>query len=199
MAAASSVMGRWADFFSKPAVPVGMVLLAGLIVGLGEMQSRPIRAQVERERANQIKREAAMEQALSQYTETMRQDNEVEKTAWKKKLLQTDGQVQGVMEEIAGWMKAEGWKGEIKPRPEEGVTQELPGLRRIALGVEMVSPKSISGRLEKSDQARLLKILRKISQIPAPHIFRRLELDQNPDGEMRARMELEFFRLKSDG
>jgi len=163
------------------------------------MQSRPIRAQVERERANQIKREAAMEQALSQYTETMRQDNEVEKTAWKKKLLQTDGQVQGVMNEIAGWMKAEGWKGEIKPRPEEEVTQELPGLRRIALGVEMVSPKSISGRLEKSDQARLLKILRKISQIPAPHIFRRLELDQNSDGEMRARMELEFFRLKSDG
>ena len=199
MAAASSVMGRWADFFSKPAVPVGMVLLAGLIVGLGEMQSRPIRAQVERERANQIKREAAMEQALSQYTETMRQDNEVERKAWKKKLLQTDGQVQGVMEQIAGWMKAEGWKGEIKPRPEEGVTQELPGLRRIALGVEMVSPKSISGRLEKSDQARLLKILRKISQIQAPHIFRRLELDQGPDGEMRARMELEFFRLKSDG
>ena len=103
------------------------------------------------------------------------------------------------MEEIAGWMKAEGWKGEIKPRPEEGVTQELPGLRRIALGVEMVSPKSISSRLEESDQARLLKILRKISQISAPHIFRRLELDQNPDGEMRARMELEFFRLKSDG
>jgi hypothetical protein len=199
MAAAASVIGRWADFFSKPAVPAGMVVLAGLIVGLGEMQSRPIRAQVERERANQIKREAAMEQALSQYTETMRQDNEVEKTAWKKKLLQTDGQVQGVMNEIAGWMKAEGWKGEIKPRPEEGVTQELPGLRRIALGVEMVSPKSISGRLEKSDQARLLKILRKISQIPAPHIFRRLELDQNSDGEMRARMELEFFRLKSDG
>jgi hypothetical protein len=199
MAAASSVMGRWADFFSKPAVPVGMVLLAGLIVGLGEMQSRPIRAQVERERANQIKREAAMEQALSQYTETMRQDNEVERTAWKKKLLQTDGQVQGVMDEIAGWMRAEGWKGEIKPRPEEGVTQELPGLRRIALGVEMVSPKSISGRLEMSDQARLLKILRKIAQIQAPHIFRRLELDQNLDGEMRARMELEFFRLKSDG
>ena len=199
MAAASSVMGRWADFFSKPAVPAGMVVLAGLIVGLGEMQSRPIRAQVERERANQIKREAAMEQALSQYTETMRQDNEVEKTAWKKKLLQTDGQVQGVMEQIAGWMRAEGWKGEIKPRPEEGVTQELPGLRRIALGLEMVSPKSISGRLEESDQARLLKILRKISQIPAPHIFRRLELDQNSDGEMRARMELEFFRLKSDG
>jgi len=199
MAAASGLMGRWADFFSKPAVPAGMVVLAGLIVGLGEMQSRPIRAQVERERANQIKREAAMEQALSQYTETMRQDNEVEKTAWKKKLLQTDGQVQGVMNEIAGWMKAEGWKGEIKPRPEEEVTQELPGLRRIALGVEMVSPKSISGRLEKSDQARLLKILRKISQIPAPHIFRRLELDQNSDGEMRARMELEFFRLKSDG
>ena len=66
MAADSSLMGRWANFFSKPAVPAGMVLLAGLIVGLGEMQSRPIRAQVERERANQIKREAAMEQALGQ-------------------------------------------------------------------------------------------------------------------------------------
>ena len=83
MAADSSLMGKWANFFSKPAVPAGMVLLAGLIVGLGEMQSRPIRAQVERERANQIKREAAMEQALSQYTETMRQDNEVERKAWK--------------------------------------------------------------------------------------------------------------------
>ena len=199
MAAGSSVMGRWADFFSKPAVPAGIVLLAGLIVGLGEMQSRPIRAQVQRERANQIKREAAMEQALGQYTVTMRQDNEVERQAWKKKVLQTDGQVQKVMDEIAGWMREGGWRGEIKPRPEEGVTQELPGLRRIALGVEMVSPKSISGRLEQSDQARLLKILRKISQIQAPHIFRRLELDQNPDGEMRARMELEFFRLKSDG
>ena len=199
MAAGSSVMGRWADFFSKPAVPAGIVLLAGLIVGLGEVQSRPIRAQVQRERANQIKREAAMEQALGQYTVTMRQDNEVERQAWKKKVLQTDGQVQKVMDEIAGWMREGGWRGEIKPRPEEGVTQELPGLRRIALGVEMVSPKSISGRLEQSDQARLLKILRKISQIQAPHIFRRLELDQNPDGEMRARMELEFFRLKSDG
>ena len=140
-----------------------------------------------------------MEQAVGQYTVTMRQDNEVERQAWKKKVLQTDGQVQKVMDEIAGWMREGGWRGEIKPRPEEGVTQELPGLRRIALGVEMVSPKSISGRLEQSDQARLLKILRKISQIQAPHIFRRLELDQNPDGEMRARMELEFFRLKSDG
>jgi hypothetical protein len=176
-----------------------MVVLAGVIFGLGEMQSRPIRAQVERERNLQVQREAAVEKALGQYTETMKQDNEVERKAWEKRLLQRDEQVQGVMEQIAGWMKAEGWKGELKPRAEEGVTPELSHLRRIGLGVEMVSPRSVSGRVTESDQVRLLRLLRKISQIPAPHVVRRLEVDQNLDGEMRARLELEFFRLKTDG
>jgi len=174
-------------------------VLAGLIFGLGEMQSRPIRAQADRERSRQLQRESSVEQALNQYTETMRQDNEVERRAWEKRLLQSDGQMQGVMEQIAGWMKTGGWKGELKPRPEEGITPELPDLRRISLGLEMVSPRSVSAKVKESDQIRLLRILRRISEIPAPHVVRRLEVDMNPDGEMRARMELEFFRLKSDG
>ena len=199
MAKGTSRAERFSRLFTQPAVPVGIVVLAGVIFGLGEMQSRPIRAQVERERNLQVQREAAVEKALGQYTETMKQDNEVERKAWEKRLLQKDEQLQGVMEQIAGWMKAEGWKGELKPRAEEGVTPELSHLRRIGLGVEMVSPRSVSGRVTESDQVRLLRLLRKISQIPAPHVVRRLEVDQNLDGEMRARMELEFFRLKTDG
>jgi len=190
---------RFSGVFTQPAVPAGMVVLAGLLFGLGEIQSRPIRAQVERERSQQVQRAGAVEKALSQYTETMRQDNEVERKAWEKRLLQKDEQMQGVMEQIAGWMKAEGWKGELKPRLEEGVTPELSELRRIGLGVELVSPRSVSARMTESDQVRLLRILRKISAIPAPHVVRRLEVDQNLDGEMRARVELEFFRLKTDG
>jgi len=199
MANGASWKDRFSELFTQPAVPVGMMVLAGLIFGLGEMQSRPIRAQVERERNLQVQREGMVEKALSQYTETMKQDNEVERKAWEKRLLQTDAQVQGVMEQIEGWMKAEGWKGEIKPRVQEGVTPELPDLCRIALGVEMVSPRSVSGRVAESDQVRLFRILRKITGIPAPHVVRRLEVDQNLDGEMRARVELEFFRLKTDG
>jgi len=199
MANGANLRDRFTRLFTQPAVPAVMVVLAGLIFGLGEIQSRPIRAQVERERNLQVQREVAVEKALSQYTETMRQDNEVERKAWEKKLLQKDEQMQGVMEQIAGWMKAEGWKGELKPRAEEGVTPDLPDLRRIALGVEMVSPRSVSGRVAESDQVRLLRLLRKISGIPAPHVVRRLEVDQNLDGEMRARVELEFFRLKTDG
>ena len=199
MANGASWRDRFTGLFTQPAVPAGMVVLAGVILGLGEMQSRPIRAQAERERNLQVQREVAVEKALGQYTETMRQDNEVERKAWEKKLLQKDEQMQGVMEQIAGWMKAEGWKGELKPRMEEGVTPELPDLRRIGLGVELVSPRSVSARLKESDQVRLLRLLRKISEIPAPHMVRRLEVDQNLDGEMRARVELEFFRLKTDG
>jgi hypothetical protein len=176
-----------------------MVVLAAVILGLGEIQSRPIRAQAARERNLQIQREASVEKALSQYTETMRQDNEVERKAWEKRLLQKDDQMQGVMEQIAGWMKAEGWKGELKPRAEKEMTPELSELRWIGLAVEMVSPKSVSVRMMESDQVRLLRLLRKISAIPAPHVFRRLEVDQNLDGEIRARVELEFFRLKTDG
>jgi len=190
---------RFSGVFTQPAVPAGMVVLAGVILGLGEMLSRPIRAQVARERNLQVQREAAMEKALNQYTDTMRQDNEVERKAWEKRLLQRDEQMQGVMEQIAGWMKEEGWKGELKPRSEEGVTPQLPELRRIGLGVEMVSPRSVSIRVEESDQLRLLSLLRKISEIPAPHVFRRLEVDHNLEGEMRARVELEFFRIKTDG
>jgi uncharacterized membrane protein len=199
MAKGTSLAERFSQIFTQPAVPVGMVVLAGVIFGLGEMQSRPIRAQAERERNLQVQREGAVEKALSQYTETMKQDNEVERRAWENRLLQKDDQMQGVMEQIAGWMKAEGWKGELKPRMEEGVTPELSDLRRIGLGVELVSPRSVSGRVAESDQVRLLRILRKISGIPAPHVVRRLEVDQNLDGEMRARVELEFFRLKTDG
>jgi hypothetical protein len=199
MANGANLRDRFTRLFTQPAVPAVIVVLAGLIFGLGEMQSRPIRKQAERERNLQVQREVAVEKALSQYTLTMRQDNEVERKAWEKRLLQKDEQMQGVMEQIAGWMKAEGWKGELKPRAEEGVTPDLPDLRRIALGVEMVSPRSVSGRVAESDQVRLLRLLRKISGIPAPHVVRRLEVDQNLDGEMRARVELEFFRLKTDG
>jgi len=190
---------RFSGVFTQPAVPAGMVVLAGVILGLGEMQSRPIRAQAARERNLQVQREATVEKALNQYTDTMKQDNEVERKAWEKRLLQRDEQMQGVMEQIAVWMKEEGWKGELKPRLEEGVTPELPDLRRIGLGLEMVSPRSVSVRVQESDQVRLLALLRKISEIPAPHVFRRLEVDQNLDGEMRARVELEFFRIKTDG
>jgi hypothetical protein len=190
---------RFTRLFTQPAVPAAMVVLAAVIMVLGEIQSQPIRAQVARERNLQVQREVAVEKALSQYTETMRQDNEVERKSWEKRLLQKDDQMQGVMEQIAGWMKAEGWKGELKPRTEEGVTPELSELRRIGLAVEIVSPKSVSARITESDQARLLRFLRKISAIPAPHVMRRLEVDQNLDGEMRARVELEFFRFKTDG
>lgn len=190
---------RFTGLFTRPAVPAAMVVLAAVIMVLGEIQSQPIRAQVARERNLQVQREVAVEKALSQYTETMRQDNEVERKAWEKRLLQKDEQMQGVMEQIAGWMKAEGWKGELKPRMEEGVTPELSDLRRIGLAIELVSPRSVSARLTESDQVRLLRLLRKISEIPAPHVVRRLEVDQNLDGEMRARVELEFFRLKTDG
>lgn len=190
---------RFTGLFTQPAVPAAMVVLAAVIMVLGEIQSQPIRAQVARERNLQVQREVAVEKALSQYTETMRQDNEVERKSWEKRLLQKDDQMQGVMEQIAGWMKAEGWKGELKPRMEEGVTPELSDLRRIGLAIELVSPRSVSARLTESDQVRLLRLLRKISEIPAPHVVRRLEVDQNLDGEMRARVELEFFRLKTDG
>ena len=190
---------RFTRLFTQPAVPAAMVVLAAVIMVLGEIQSQPIRAQVARERNLQVQREVAVEKALSQYTETMRQDNEVERKAWEKRLLQKDDQMQWVMEQIAGWMKAEGWKGELKPRAEKEMTPELSELRWIGLAVEMVSPKSVSVRMTESDQVRLLRILRKISAIPAPHVFRRLEVDQNLDGEIRARVELEFFRLKTDG
>ena len=190
---------RAAGLFTQPAVPAGVALVAGLIFALGEVQSRPIRAQVERERAKQIDREGRMHQALSQYTETMRQDNEVELRAWEKRLLQNDAQMQAVMEQIAGWMREGGWKGELKPRPEEKVSPELPRLHRVALGVEMISPRAVSERLKEGDQVRLFRILRQVGEIPAPHVMRRLEVDQTPNGELRARMELEFFRLKADG
>ena len=62
-----------------------------------------------------------------------------------------------------------------------------------------MSPKSVSARMAESDQIRLVRLLRKIAAIPAPHVVRRLEVDQNLDGELRARVELEFFRLKTDG
>ena len=188
-----------AKLFARPAVPVGMVVLAGLILGLGEVQSRPIRAQVERERNLQVQREATVEKALGQYTETMRQDNEVERKAWEKKLLQRDEQMQGVMEQIAGWMKAEGCQGELKPRGQELVHAEIPGLYRVGLGVELVTPVQISSQVEESDQVRLFRILRQFSAIASPHIIRRLEVDQTVNGEMRARVELEFFRCPTDG
>jgi len=191
--------GRVREGFTQPAVPAGLVVAAGLIFGLGEMQSRPIRAQAERERVKQVERESRMHQALNQYTETMRQDNAVELRAWEKRLLQSDAQMQAVMDQMAGWMRAGGWKGELKPRPEEKVSPELPRLHRVALGVEMVSPRQISERMKESDQARLFRMLRKLGEIPAPHVLRRLEVDQTPDGELRARVELEFFRLKADG
>lgn len=186
-------------FFTRPAVPAGLVVLAGVIFALGEMQSRPIRTQVERERAKQVERESRMHQALHQYTDTMRQDNAVELRAWEKRLVQNDAQMQAVMEQIAGWMRASGWKGELKPRPEESVGPELPRLRRVSLGVEMISPRSVSEQTQESDQARLFRMLRKLAELPAPHVIRRLEVDQTPNGEMRARVELEFFRLKADG
>jgi len=199
MAMLTQWQGKMSDLFARPAVPVVAVVVAGLIFGLGEMQSHPIRAQVERERRRQVERDSLVEKALHQYTETMRQDNAVELRAWERKLLQNDAQVQGVMEQIAGWMKAGGWRGELKPRPEEVVTPDLPRLARVGLGVEMVSPREVSSRTAGSDQLRLFRMLREISEIPAPHILRRLEVDQTPNGEMRARVELEFFRLKKDG
>jgi len=46
MATGTSWVGRFSGLFTKPAVPVGMGVVAVLILGLGEMQSRPIRAQL---------------------------------------------------------------------------------------------------------------------------------------------------------
>jgi len=192
-------VGRIEEAFTRPAVPAGVAVAAALLFGLGEIQSRPIRAQVERERLKQVDRESRMHQALNQYTETMRQDNALELRGWEKRLLQGDAQVQAVMEQIAGWMRAGGWEGEIKPRAEEPVSPDLPRLQRVGLGVEMVSPRPVSERTAESDQLRLFGLLRKLAEIPAPHVMRRLEVDQTPDGEMRARVELEFFRLKADG
>ena len=62
-----------------------------------------------------------------------------------------------------------------------------------------MSPVQISSQVEESDQVRLFRILRQFSKIAQPHIIRRLEVDQTVNGEMRARVELEFFRCPTDG
>ena len=199
MKAAGTWRKRGQELFSRPAVPVALVVLAGLVLAFGEVQTRPIRAQVGRERAKQLERESAVHKALNQYTETMRQDNATELRGWEKRLVQNDAQMQGVMEQIAGWMRTAGWKGELVPRPEEAISAELPRLQRVRLVVEMTCPREVSERLPDSDQVRLLRLLRKIAEIPAPHVLRLVELEQSPLGELRARMELDFFRLKADG
>ena len=68
MANGANLRDRFTRLFTQPAVPAVMVVLAGLIFGLGEIQSRPIRAQVERERNLQVQREVAVEKACLLYT-----------------------------------------------------------------------------------------------------------------------------------
>lgn len=191
----------WAggELFARPAVPAALAVLAGLVVAFGEVQTRPIRAQVERERKKQVERESRMHQALHQYTETMRQDNAAELRGWEKRLIQGDAQMQGVMEQIAGWMRTGGWKGQLVPRPAEAVAAEVPQLQRIRLEVDLTCPREVSERLPDSDQTRLLRLLRRMAEIPAPHVLRKLEVEQGAAGELRARLELDFFRLKADG
>jgi hypothetical protein len=190
---------RVGGLFARPAVPAAVAVLAGLVLAFGEVQTRPMRAQVERERKKQVERESAVHKALHQYTETMRLDNAAELRGWEKRLIQGDAQMQGVMEQIAGWMRTAGWKGQLVPRLAEPVAAEVPQLQRVRLEVELTCPRDVSERLPDSDQTRLFRLLRQISEIPAPHVLRMLEVEQNAAGELRARMELDFFRLKADG
>lgn len=190
---------RVGDWFTRPVVPALLVVVGGLVLTFGEVQTRPIRAQVERERKKQLERESAVHKALNQYTETMRLDNAAELRGWEKRLVQGDAQMQGVMEQIAGWMRAAGWRGQLTPRPAEPVGAEVPRLLRVRLEVDMTCPRDVSERMPDSDQTRLFRVLRRIGEMPAPHVLRMLEVEQNAAGELRARMELDFFRLKADG
>lgn len=179
-----------------PALSVAAVVLGLLLILLGEAVVRPVRARVKEAKGKIDAHAAAVKNLQTRFSEAERQDVERPLQARREAMPKTEAELRVVMTGLARFLKEAGWGAKLSPEAPLVFTDSLPELRVARWRVEAYTPRKMVERSLDSAEGRLIALLRKLDEIPAPHLVNSLAVDLGgPNRDLRVTLEILFFQL----
>lgn len=179
-----------------PAVSVGAVVLGLLLILLGEAVVRPVRLRVDQAKDKIRKHSASVQNLQDRFTEAERQDVDRPLKARRDLMPKDEKALRPVMTGLARFVKEAGWGAKLTPSPAEPISDRLPELRVIRWRIEAYTPRKKVEQVMDSAEGRLIVLLRKLDEIPAPHLVNFLSVDLGgPERDLRVNVEILFFLM----
>lgn len=179
-----------------PAVSVVAVLLGLAFILLGEAVVRPVRARVKEAKGKIEAHAGAVKNLQTRFSEAERQDVERPLQVRRDAMPKSEAELRAVMTGLARFLKEAGWGAQLTPEPAQVFTDSLPELRVVRWRVEAYTPRKKVERPLDSAEGRLVVLLRRLDEIPAPHLVNLLAVDLGgPNRDLRVKLEILFFQM----
>ena len=179
-----------------PAVSVASVALGLLLILLGEAVVRPVRMRVDQAKDKIRNHAAAVQNLQTRYTEADRQDVERPLQARREAMPKSEAGMRPVRTGLARFLKEAGWGAKLTPMAAEPISDHLPELKVLRWRIEAYTPRKKVEQPMDSAEGRLIVLLRKLDEIPAPHLVNFLAVDLGgPARDLRVNVEILFFQM----
>lgn len=187
---------RFLELLVPPWIQVALTVLCLGIVYLVEIWVRPqaARLRVERQAAVEVRNQVIeLEKKLPQERE---QDLAARTRRARGETVDTAEDLEKVVKQISQIVKKEGWKAKISPLAVMSPAAEVPSLLAVPIVVEVSVPPEFSSSIAETDQARLLRLLRKLAELKPKHNLVGLEIRANPQTEFSGKLTYHFYRIR---
>ena len=186
---------RFVQFFVPPYIQIGATILCGIIIYGAEIWVRPMEERLKIEK--QAAREAGVRllELQRMLPEEKAQDLQAGLRRIREETISSDAMLAQAVKTLAGVVRKEAWQGKITPEKAEPISAEVPGLKVHRVTVEVSVPPAFSSGEDESDQARLLRLLRKIAEIRLKHQLVGAEILSTPEQGVSARLTYHFYRV----
>jgi hypothetical protein len=194
--ARKSLWQRFLELLVPPWIQVALTILCLGIVYVMELWVRPQaqRLRVERQAAVEIRNQVVdLEKKLPQERE---QDLEARVRKVRGQTVNSPEDLEKTVRQIGQILKQEGWKAKISPSPVVSPTAEVPSLEALPVVVEVSLPPEFSQSSRETDQARFLRLLRKLSVVSAKHQLVGLEIRSSPVAGFSGKLTYHFYRIR---
>jgi hypothetical protein len=186
---------RFVQMFVPPYIQIGATLVCGGILYGTELWVRPMEERLKMEK--QAAREAGVR--LMELQRMLPEEKALDLQAGLRRIreeaISSDAMLAETVKTLAGVVRKEAWQGKITPEKAEPLSAEVPGLKVHRVTVEVSVPPDFSAGEDESDQTRLLRLLRKISELRAKHQLVGAEILSSPDQGFSARLTYHFYRV----
>ena len=168
---------------------LGIVYLVNLWV-----QPQSARLQVERQAAVEVRNQVIeLEKKLPQ---ERGQDLEARTRKARTETADSPADLEQVVKQIGQIVKKEGWKAKISPLPAISPAAEVPSLVAVPVVLEVSVPPEFSSSTRETDQARLLRLLRKLAELKPRHQLVGLEIRADARTGFSGKLTFHFYRIR---
>lgn len=187
---------RFLELLVPPWIQVGATLLCVVIIYLLDLWVKPqeARLRVEKQAAQAMRNQLIdLEKKLPQ---ERGQDLQARIREAQGLTADTPEDLERTLQQMAQIVKKESWKAKITPSAATPPTSEVPSLLAVPVILELSVPPEFSETQKESDQTRLLRLLRKLAELPPKHQLVGAEIRANPAAGFSATLTYHFYRIR---